>query len=627
MAARFDSLHAQLGWLLENAQSLLADSAPPSTTGGGNPYYAGGSGRGAHGSTIGQAPPPVYSFVAMQSEIRTLEFWRSIIAECMATFVYVMIVLSVSTTSSEHTQQTNCALASGLAMAMLVAVFARVSGSHTNPAITLGMTLTRYISPLRSVLYMCAQCGGGIAGAALTLGVHGRINDPALKSERGTFGMEFVLSFLVVYTYFAAKETRVSSSYRTRTLVPGHIRINPIFVGVAHAACLVAWKGSLNPARALGSAFVSRSPDRFDQHWVFWVGPLLGAITGAFAFEYIFNPRRKAFTFSSLRGPHDLENVSIRSEDDMIDDLERAKQYRANIMQDFQDPTHPSSARGGHYGKRLGAAGGMNHINATDSVYGGSKSVYNQSIYDSKSMYDGTKSMYDGYDGMDRNAANLRRSRSIHTKFPPPNHSVTRRNPYDYLPDEPSKADMMQTESGPRLMGKSGSPRYLDSYGNEKMDLYGETGGYGALRGGPMGKGGLLATTSDMRPMDDSYDSNYSSSGVKRSSALQSGLSASDYHHRQQQEVNHLNRERDFPPSRAGGVGGGSASGPGHTRLRGTTDYYPSPSQQYNATYSQQNGCSITNNPVPNYHHSPSGAVTAVGTSVPPAPVGTGANY
>ena len=42
-------------------------------------------------------------------------------------------------------------------------------------------------------------------------------------------------------------------------ITPGSVRINPVIVGVAYAACLIAWKGSLNPARALGSAFVSQN--------------------------------------------------------------------------------------------------------------------------------------------------------------------------------------------------------------------------------------------------------------------------------------------------------------------------------------------------------------------------------
>lgn len=44
------------------------------------------------------------------------------------------------------------------------------TGAHINPSITMGMAVVRAISPLRAAFYMTAQCGGGIAGAALLYG-------------------------------------------------------------------------------------------------------------------------------------------------------------------------------------------------------------------------------------------------------------------------------------------------------------------------------------------------------------------------------------------------------------------------------------------------------------------------
>ena len=115
----------------------------------------------------------------------------------------------------------------------------------------------------------------------------------------------------------------------------------------------------------------------------------------------------------------------------MMDDMERAKHYKSNIIQDFND-------RQSMYSSRVGGGGGG----------GGYKSRYDDGLYsDSKSMYGGggggygadgkiysdgggSKSLYGGYN--DRmSSSNLRRSRSIHAKLPP------RRDPYDYLPDEP----------------------------------------------------------------------------------------------------------------------------------------------------------------------------------------------
>ena len=534
----------------------------------------------------------------------------------MATFFYVVIVLNVSTSSGEHNYQTNTALASGLAMAMISACFARVSGGHANPAVTLGMMLAKSVSPLRAILYMCAQCGGGVAGAALVFGVQGRINDPTLSAAGGTFGMEFVLTFLVVYAFCASRDptsalnlsrylyssspynraggamgayggqnqyggvgtvggtggilgttqttqqqaaaagtttatgattaTHYSQHQLQPSYVPGNIKMDAVVIGIAYAACLMCWKGSLNPARTLGSAFVSRDENRFEKHWVFWVGPLLGAMVAALGYEYIFNPRRRTF---SLRGGIQNQNWSYMDELDMIDDLERARQYKANIMQDFHDTSTTYS--GGLAGRMMNPMGGMMGMAGgmmgwkrpglmgpatgmpgtamgAESLYGGTKSMYNQPT--------GMGGMYNGYDPMVGGPGGLRRSRSIHAKLPQA-AAGTRRNPYDYLPDEPKTGDLLQssmvTENGTsRLVPKSASPRYP----GDSMDTYGTYD----TRTGPAG------------------GTHYAQSNYQRAG------------------------------SRMRGAGAGGAAG-----AAGTADQFYSSSSQYNASYSQQNGCSI----------------------------------
>ena len=53
---------------------------------------------------------------------------------------------------------------------------------------------------------MCAQCGGAIAGTALVNGIEGiSLQDAALNQRKGAFGLEFVLTFLIVYAYCASR--------------------------------------------------------------------------------------------------------------------------------------------------------------------------------------------------------------------------------------------------------------------------------------------------------------------------------------------------------------------------------------------------------------------------------------
>lgn len=111
----------------------------------------------------------------MKIEIKSLEFWRSIIAECLSSFFYVFLVCAVhiSWTGSLIGHQTDwvvMALTSGFAMAILTKCFGPISGANVNPAVTCSLLVTSKISPLRAAFYILAQCGGAIAGAALLYG-------------------------------------------------------------------------------------------------------------------------------------------------------------------------------------------------------------------------------------------------------------------------------------------------------------------------------------------------------------------------------------------------------------------------------------------------------------------------
>ncbi|RWS24602.1 neurogenic protein big brain-like protein [Leptotrombidium deliense] len=111
----------------------------------------------------------------MSEEIRTLEFWRAIIAECLATFFYVFLVCSVNISwiNSMIEYQPNwtvMAFTNGFAMATLTHCFGHISGANINPAVSCSFLITRRITPLRAILYIIAQCGGSIAGAALLYG-------------------------------------------------------------------------------------------------------------------------------------------------------------------------------------------------------------------------------------------------------------------------------------------------------------------------------------------------------------------------------------------------------------------------------------------------------------------------
>ena len=64
--------------------------------------------------------------------------------------------------------------------------------------------ISQKVKSFRAALYVCAQCGGAIAGAALVYGIHGGAQDQFEDAAVANFGLEFILTFVVVFTYFSA---------------------------------------------------------------------------------------------------------------------------------------------------------------------------------------------------------------------------------------------------------------------------------------------------------------------------------------------------------------------------------------------------------------------------------------
>ena len=70
--------------------------------------------------------------VPMQAEIRSLDFWRAIVAECLASFFLIFIVCGSFVPWSGHTPPAiGIALAAGFAVASLTLSFAHISGTFT----------------------------------------------------------------------------------------------------------------------------------------------------------------------------------------------------------------------------------------------------------------------------------------------------------------------------------------------------------------------------------------------------------------------------------------------------------------------------------------------------------------
>lgn len=129
------------------------------------------------------------------------------------------------------------------------------------------------ITPLRFVIVFIAQIVAGIAAAGLTDGL---IPGPLLVANKlglgvsivqGLFLEMFLTAELVFVVYFLAVEKH-RATY-----------IAPLGIGLAifmcHMVGVPLTGTSVNPARSFGPAVVAGF---VGYHWIYWVGPFLGAL-------------------------------------------------------------------------------------------------------------------------------------------------------------------------------------------------------------------------------------------------------------------------------------------------------------------------------------------------------------
>ena len=170
-----------------------------------------------------------------------------------------------------------------------------VSGAHFNPAVTFGFLITRKIRPLTAVAYWGSQLLGGILGVlvlSVVFGGAGDMTDLANSAESTNYGatalhgdvspfvgilIEAALTFVLVFVIF---QVAVDEK--------GPAMIAPLAIGMTVAlAAMVGGPltgGSLNPARSFAPALIA---GYWTDHYVYWIGPFIGAGLGALVSAHI----------------------------------------------------------------------------------------------------------------------------------------------------------------------------------------------------------------------------------------------------------------------------------------------------------------------------------------------------
>ncbi|KAE8693125.1 Aquaporin TIP1-2 [Hibiscus syriacus] len=179
----------------------------------------------------------------------------------------------------------SASIAHAFALFVAVSVGANISGGHVNPAVTFGAFVGGHITLIRSILYWIAQLLGSVVACLLLKFSTGGLETSAfaLSSGVGAWNavvFEIVMTFGLVYTVYA---TAVDPK-------KGNIGIiAPIAIGFIVGANILAGGAfdgaSMNPAVSFGPAVVSWT---WNNHWVYWLGPFVGAAIAAIVYEVFF---------------------------------------------------------------------------------------------------------------------------------------------------------------------------------------------------------------------------------------------------------------------------------------------------------------------------------------------------
>ena len=223
---------------------------------------------------------------------------KKAISEFFGTFVLVLLGCGTAVVTGGNLVAT--ALAFGLAVVAMAYAIGDISGCHINPAISLGMLITRRMGFVDFIVYCVSQVLGAIAGSGVlaliinscfgyveetnelnpisfkNVGLGANLYGDAAGNVHitgiGAAIVEIVLTFIFVYVVLS-----VSANAK-------FARIGGVVIGftltLVHLLGIRLTGTSVNPARSIGPAIFMQGT-ALSQLWVFIVMPFIGAAIAA----------------------------------------------------------------------------------------------------------------------------------------------------------------------------------------------------------------------------------------------------------------------------------------------------------------------------------------------------------
>ncbi|MBN3287321.1 AQP8 protein, partial [Polyodon spathula] len=210
------------------------------------------------------------------------KFIQPCVAELIASIIFVFIGSVSVIENVESAGRLQPALVHGLTVAVLIAVFAEISGAQFNPVLTVAIYLVGGIDLMMAIAYVIVQMIGGLIGAALAKMMTSSANFAnatgaaftVVKSNDqiagAVFGEIAMTCFIIIVVCMVAVNGK-SKTPLAPFCIGCTVIVNVLAGGDVSGTCL-------NPARAFGPAVLA---NYWSYHWIYWIGPLGGALLAA----------------------------------------------------------------------------------------------------------------------------------------------------------------------------------------------------------------------------------------------------------------------------------------------------------------------------------------------------------
>ncbi len=232
---------------------------------------------------------------------------KALVSEFIGTFALIFVGAGAGVMAGLGIGNlTTVALAHGLVIVVFAYAYGHISGTHINPAVTLGIWLAGGIDTLKAVYYIVAQLLGGIVAGFLLVWTFNSLapSGDALAAldgvrEQGAlvlgatalsngitpavgFVLELIATFFLVNTVMNAAVSG-RAGQMAGFAIGMSLSFMIMFIGPLTGA-------SLNPARTIGPAVALGGAYPWGQIWIYIVAPILGGLLAGALYRWFLAP-------------------------------------------------------------------------------------------------------------------------------------------------------------------------------------------------------------------------------------------------------------------------------------------------------------------------------------------------